>query len=128
MEIVIPRHVNEKNKNSQITEKEVHVVQPKKNNLHLTVGELIHNCQKEYQCKICNKRFHDKYILEDHESLHANIKKFKCISCGEQFLELNGFKSHLISHIDDNIKLLENQFLQECNGVSECNSNLWYAQ
>jgi len=126
MDIEMQRH--EKNKNTQIKEKEVHDFNPIKNNLHLTVGEKIHNCQKEYQCKICNKCFHDKYNLEDHKSLHANIMKFKCNTCGEQFLELNGLKSHFISHIDDNIKLLENQFLQECNGVGECNSNLWYAQ
>lgn len=120
MDIEIPRQINEK---------KAYIIHPidNCNNHHLTVGVEISNCEKEYQCEICNKRFHDKYNLEVHKSLHANIKKFNCITCGEQFFELNGFKSHLISHIDNNIKLLENQFIQECNDVDDCNSNLWYA-
>lgn len=95
-------------------------------NHHVTVEEQMHNGENEYQCIICDKCFHDKYNLEVHKSLHANIKKFKCTTCDEQFLELNDLKNHLISHIDNNIKLLENQFIQQgCNDVGECNSNLW---
>lgn len=40
-------------------------------------------------------------------------------------------KSHLISHIDHNIQLIENQFVQQERNridVDECNSNLWYAK
>jgi len=119
--IEIPRSLNQK---------KAHVIDPIENcsNPNPTVGRQIHNHEKEYQCNICNKCFQDKYNLEVHISLHANIKKFNCITCGEQFFELNGLKSHLISHIDNNIKLLENQFIQECNDVGDCNSNLWYAQ
>jgi len=120
MDIEMPRQINEKKS---------HVIHPIEdcNNHHLTVGVQIPNREKEYQCKICNKHFHDKYNLEVHKSRHANIKKFNCITCGEQFFELNGLKSHLISHIDNNIKLLENQFIQEGNDVGDYNSNLWYA-
>jgi len=105
------------------------VIDPIENvhDVHLTVGEQLYDRGMEYQCKTCNKRFQDKYKLEVHQSLHVNIKKFNCISCGEQFLELNGLKSHLISHLDDNIKLFENKFIQECYNIGDCNSNLWYA-
>ncbi|CAI6343215.1 unnamed protein product [Macrosiphum euphorbiae] len=117
MEIEILRSINKK---------KAHVINPIENcnNPKPTVGGRIHNLEKEYQCNICNKSFQNRYNLEVHKSLHVNIKKFNCISCCEQFFELNGLKSHLISHIDNNIKLFENQFIQECNDVGDCNSNL----
>jgi len=106
-----------------IEEKKIPVVHPIENfNNHLIVGRQIYNGEKEYQCNICNMRFHDLHNLEVHKPLHANIKTFKCTACDEQFFELNDLKSHLISHIDHNIKLLENQFLQQqCNDVGEFN-------
>jgi len=106
-----------------IDEKKIPVVHEIENfNNHLIDGRQ----EKEYQCSICNKRFHNLHNLEVHEPLHANIKKFKCTTCDEQFLELNDLKSHLISHIDNNIKLLEVQFLQQQhNDLGEFNSNLW---
>lgn len=106
-----------------IEEKKIPVVHPIENfNNHLIVGRQISNGEKEYQCNICNMRFHDLNNLEVHKPLHANIKTFKCTACDEQFFELNDLKSHLISHIDHNIKFLENQFLhQQCNDVGEFN-------
>jgi hypothetical protein len=96
-----------------------------------TVSEQLHNEKNQYQCNICYKELHDKYNLEVHKLFHAYIKKFECTTCGVQFLDLGDLKSHLISHIDHNIQLIENQFVQQERNridVDECNSNLWYAK
>ncbi|CAI6359275.1 unnamed protein product [Macrosiphum euphorbiae] len=112
---------------SKIEIEMVHATDPIENcnNPNPTVGGQMDNREKEYQYNICNKSFQDKNNLEVHKSLHANIKKFNCMTCGEQFFELNGLKTHLMVHKDNNIKLLENQFTQECNDVGDSNSNLW---
>lgn len=81
---------------------------------------------KIYQCNICHTNSHDNINLEASKLSHEYTKKFKCSTCSEKFLELSCLKIHLLSHIDDNIKLLENEFGKE--NENEKNSHLWYSQ
>ena len=45
----------------------------------------IHNQDKSYSCRFCNKMFISKGNMTSHEKRHLNIKMFECNKCKKSF-------------------------------------------
>jgi len=71
-----------------------------------------HNIDRPYQCKICNKAYPEKYLLDNHLKLEHNIDyithlvihikpkidkndKLQCQLCGDKFIRISELGKHL---------------------------------
>ena len=52
--------------------------------------------EKNFECKVCHKRFATNGYLRDHTNLvHDGVKKYACMHCDKKY----GWKTHLLKHI-----------------------------
>lgn len=60
-----------------------------------------HTMEKIYFCKICPAEEQTEYQLRRHITVAHNKPKFSCVFCDRQFLGLQVFKNHIISHTNE---------------------------
>jgi KRAB domain-containing zinc finger protein len=58
--------------------------------------EKIHN--KQFACKICDKKFATQWILNQHIAVHSDVKAFKCNQCNYSGKTKNNLYSHKRTH------------------------------
>ncbi|XP_055380474.1 zinc finger and SCAN domain-containing protein 2-like isoform X2 [Condylostylus longicornis] len=54
--------------------------------------------ERKFECTICNKRFSTKVILNNHLTLHSNVKNFSCNYCPKTFYTNGSLTRHLHKH------------------------------
>lgn len=54
-----------------------------------------HKTDNNYDCEVCNRKFHTQTNLEMHMRVHSNGKKFTCSYCKKAFLTFENFQDHV---------------------------------
>lgn len=77
------------------------------NSFVLRKHEKLHN-RELIPCEHCDRKLRTKKALESHiNSVHNNIKPFKCEKCGHNYGSLGSYQQHIIKHSSGKIcKLL----------------------
>ena len=63
---------------------------------------LVHELQKTFECKTCEKRFKTERILRTHELTHEPDDaryRFSCHVCGQRFTQRGNLDTHLKNHL-----------------------------
>ena len=63
---------------------------------------LVHELQKTFECKTCQKRFKTERILRTHEFIHEPDDaryRFSCHVCGQRFTQRGNLDTHLKNHM-----------------------------
>lgn len=53
---------------------------------------------KVFECKVCNKTFGYKHVLQNHEKVHTGEKSFLCTKCNKRFRRDHHLKVHMRLH------------------------------
>ena len=53
---------------------------------------------KEFECKICEKKFRFLSVLKKHEQIHSGVKPFKCNQCDYKCSQSNALNYHKRIH------------------------------
>ena len=64
--------------------------------------KLVHELQKTFECKTCQKRFKTESILRTHELIHQPDDaryRFSCHVCGQRFTQRGNLDTHLKIHM-----------------------------
>lgn len=69
---------------------------------------LIHGGKKEFECKICKKKFTHKTTLLNHNTVHTG-KKFECLECGKAFSRKSYLTFHTKIHLDEAYRKSRNE-------------------
>lgn len=54
--------------------------------------------EKIFTCKICNRSFGYKHVLQNHERTHSGEKPFSCNVCQKRFTRDHHLKTHMRLH------------------------------
>lgn len=54
--------------------------------------------EKTHECKICSKRFINKFKLSNHETTHSSERPHVCEQCGAAFKTSDGLVVHMKRH------------------------------
>ena len=80
----------------------------------LRTHEKIHS-NETFQCKICDKRFKNKYDMQRHEEAHieSEEKQFKCKKCSKKFNKITLVRDHQRIH-KEHLKSFEFKTYGKC--------------
>lgn len=83
--------------------------------------EKIHSGEKGYRCEQCNKRFRRDHHLKVHMRLHSGEKPYSCDfpMCNRDFVQVANLRRHLKTHEHGDLKIHKKML------VSEKKENLW---
>ncbi|XP_024916625.1 gastrula zinc finger protein XlCGF7.1-like [Cynoglossus semilaevis] len=56
---------------------------------------------KKHHCTKCGKNFSDRWILKQHQFIHAREKPYVCAECGKSFTVQSNLKQHMCIHIGE---------------------------
>ena len=83
-----------------------------------TNSSLHNNKDKVFTCKICNRSFGYKHVLQNHERTHTGEKPFECKVCHKRFTRDHHLKTHMRLHTGEkpySCTHCERQFVQVAN-------------
>ena len=73
---------------------------------------------KVFTCKICNRSFGYKHVLQNHERTHTGEKPFECTQCHKRFTRDHHLKTHMRLHTGEkpySCSHCDRQFVQVAN-------------
>jgi krueppel len=73
---------------------------------------------KVFTCKICNRSFGYKHVLQNHERTHTGEKPFECSQCHKRFTRDHHLKTHMRLHTGEkpySCSHCDRQFVQVAN-------------
>ncbi|XP_055598836.1 protein krueppel [Uranotaenia lowii] len=73
---------------------------------------------KVFTCKICNRSFGYKHVLQNHERTHTGEKPFECPECHKRFTRDHHLKTHMRLHTGEkpySCSHCDRQFVQVAN-------------
>lgn len=76
------------------------------------------NKDKVFTCKICNRSFGYKHVLQNHERTHTGEKPFECPECHKRFTRDHHLKTHMRLHTGEkpyHCSHCDRQFVQVAN-------------
>lgn len=67
--------------------------------------EKTHTGEKSHVCTVCNKRFRRDHHLKVHQRLHTGVRPYSCTfpSCDRQFVQVANLRRHLKTHDEKSI-------------------------
>lgn len=82
--------------------------------------EKIHTGEKSYSCAICNKPFRRDHHLKVHMRLHSGEKPYVCLYplCGKQFVQVANLRRHQKTHENGNVIKIHENFLKSEDTLS----------
>lgn len=65
--------------------------------------EKTHTGEKSHVCTVCNKRFRRDHHLKVHQRLHTGVRPYSCTfpSCDRQFVQVANLRRHLKTHQEE---------------------------
>ena len=62
----------------------------------------MHTGEKLFNCKICDKKFANKFTLVRHQATHSDVRNFKCSICpdGRFFKTKSQLSHHMVYHYE----------------------------
>ena len=88
-----------------------------KNRLEQNSHEKIHDENREFVCKFCNKRYPKKFTLNDHmRKYHTMVENFKCNICDKNFKLERVLKRHNMEQHEEGSRLFN---CSHCNYSSK---------
>ena len=81
-------------------------------------GDPYNGRDKVFTCKICNRSFGYKHVLQNHERTHTGEKPFECRVCHKRFTRDHHLKTHMRLHTGEkpyNCTHCDRQFVQVAN-------------
>lgn len=60
--------------------------------------QMIHSSESNYQCQVCGKGFKKAYNLKVHLRIHSPVKPFECLICRKTFTTKQSRDNHLKTH------------------------------
>ncbi|XP_015925394.1 uncharacterized protein [Parasteatoda tepidariorum] len=76
------------------------------------------NRDKQFMCKICDRAFGYKHVLQNHERTHTGEKPFECKECSKRFTRDHHLKTHMRLHTGEkpyHCSHCDRQFVQVAN-------------
>ena len=75
---------------------------------------------KKFECKVCNKTFGYKHVLQNHEKTHTGEKNYRCTQCNKCFRRDHHLKVHMRLHSGEKpfrctVPTCDRQFVQVAN-------------
>lgn len=73
---------------------------------------------KVFTCKVCNRSFGYKHVLQNHERTHTGEKPFECPECHKRFTRDHHLKTHMRLHTGEkpySCQHCDRQFVQVAN-------------
>lgn len=75
---------------------------------------------KIFECKVCNKTFGYKHVLQNHEKVHTGEKSYRCTKCNKCFRRDHHLKVHMRLHSGErpymcDFPMCNKQFVQVAN-------------
>ncbi|XP_029167660.1 zinc finger protein 62 homolog [Nylanderia fulva] len=61
----------------------------------------IHYAKKDHSCDICDKKFRDKFAMEDHRRIHTGEWLYVCDICNRAHISKHDLYRHVKRHTDD---------------------------
>lgn len=82
--------------------------------------EKIHTGEKSYQCSICCKDFRRDHHLKVHMRLHSGEKPYVCLfpQCGKRFVQVANLRRHQKTHENGNVIKIHEKFLKSEDTLS----------
>lgn len=74
--------------------------------------------EKVFTCKVCNRSFGYKHVLQNHERTHTGEKPFECPECHKRFTRDHHLKTHMRLHTGEkpySCSHCDRQFVQVAN-------------
>lgn len=69
---------------------------------HLRRHQVIHSNLKEFECKLCDKKFNQRSNLDTHiKNVHNKVKDYECPKCHKKFTQKGNLSKHMIIHEDN---------------------------
>ncbi|EDV93763.1 GH18112 [Drosophila grimshawi] len=59
---------------------------------------IVHQGERPYACKYCDKTFNSSTTRVMHERSHTNTRPYSCDYCGKSFISASGLKRHDLTH------------------------------
>lgn len=78
------------------------------------------SAKKIFECKVCNKTFGYKHVLQNHEKVHTGEKSYRCSKCNKCFRRDHHLKVHMRLHSGEkpyvcSFPTCDRQFVQVAN-------------
>lgn len=92
--------------------------------------EKTHTGEKSHVCSVCNKRFRRDHHLKVHQRLHTGVRPYSCtfVNCDRQFVQVANLRRHMKTHEEKSAKEEEKSHIKEAKILRIAKSEAIYHQ